>query len=135
MSEQNFYKSTIRLDQETYSKLNAIAESRKEPLANVIRETINKGLAMDWSDENAHLIAMVVKKQVDNAMKGHVDRLAKLSSKSGHMSATAAFLNVQALLDLVPPENKKDVHEMYESARKKAIEYMRTKTTDWENDF
>jgi len=41
--------------------------------------------------------------------------LARLSSKSGHISATAAFLNVQALIDLVPKENRKDVKPMYEN--------------------
>lgn len=67
-------------------------------------------------------------------IRPHIERLAKLASKSRHMSATAAFLNVQALMDLVPIERKKDVREMYESARKKAVEYMRTKTYEWEND-
>lgn len=135
MSEQNFYKTTLRLDQETYNKLNAIAEVRKESLAEVLRDTVKKGLAIEWADENQSLIADVVRKQVDKAMIMHVDRLAKLSSKSGHMSATAAFLNVQALIDLVPKEQRKNVREMYDNARKKAVEYMRTKTTDWEYDF
>lgn len=64
-------------------------------------------------------------------MKPHIERLAKLSSKSGHMSATAAFHQIQALMDLVPDEKRKNVFEMYESARKKAAKYMRTRTDDW----
>jgi hypothetical protein len=43
----------------------------------------------------------------------HVERLAALSSKSGHMSATAAFLNVQAFMDLVPSEKRKNLKELY----------------------
>jgi predicted DNA-binding protein len=132
MAEQNFYKTTIRLTKDTYNKLNNLAEKRDEPLANVIRETIERGLANEWVDENKDLIANIVREQIQIALKPSVERLAKIGSKSGHMSATAAFLNVQALMDLVPPEQRKDVRTMYESARKKAITYMKTKTDDWE---
>lgn len=40
------------------------------------------------------------------------------------MAARATFLNVQALMDLVPVENRKDVMAMYDSASKKATAYM-----------
>ena len=135
MGDSNFYKSTIRLDKNTYDKLEQIANQRGEKLANIIRETINKGLASEWMDENKELIANTVRQQIDIAIKPHIERLAKLSSKSGHMSATAAFLNVQALMDLVPDTKRKATREMYDSARKKAAAYMKTPTEDWNNDI
>jgi hypothetical protein len=33
-------------------------------------------------------------------------------------------------MDLVPNEKKKDVKELYDKARKKSVEYMRTRTED-----
>lgn len=132
--EPNFYKSTIRLDKETYEQLDEMAKNRNEPLANIIRETINKGLASDWVDENTNLIARLIRQQMEIVIKPHIERLAALSSKGGHMSATAAFLNVQALMDLVPDERRKDVVAMYNDARKKSAEYMRTRTSDFERD-
>ncbi len=131
MSKSNFYKTTLRLDKETYDKLNKIAQSRNESLASVIRETIEKGLALDWVDENTNLIAQIVRQQMEIVIKPHIERLAALSSKTGHMASTATFLNVQAFMDLVPLERKKDVRILYEKARKKAVEYMRTRTEDW----
>lgn len=133
--DKDFYRTSITLDKDTYTKLNEIATNRDESLANVIRENIKKGLASEWVDENKDLIVMIMRQQMEAIIKPHIERLAKLSSKSGHMSATAAFLNVQALLDLVPKENRKNVKSMYDSARKKAVEYMRIKTDDWEQDF
>lgn len=130
--ERDFYKTTIRLDRETYKTLNNIAVNKNEPLANIIRETIKEGLINKITEENADLIAVTVRQQLEIVLKPHIERLAALSSKSGHMSATAAFLNVQALMDLVPTEKRKDVLAMYESARKKAVAYMRTNTKDWE---
>lgn len=61
-----------------------------------------------------------------------MERLAALSSKGGHMAARATFLNVQALMDLVPPENRKDVRAMYESASKKAVAYMHMPVEEYE---
>jgi hypothetical protein len=134
MGGSNFYKSTLRLDKKTFDELNRIAQSRDESLADVIRKIIRKGLAMEFIDESEDIICTIVRKQIDIAIKPHIERLAKLASKSGHMSATAAFLNVQALIDLVPKENRKNVKTMYDNARKKAVEYMRTRTEEWENN-
>ena len=61
-----------------------------------------------------------------------MERLAALSSKGGHMAARATFLNVQALMDLVPPENRKDVRAMYENASKKAVAYMHMPVEEYE---
>lgn len=135
MGENNFYKSTLRLDKKTFDELNRIAQSRDESLADVIRTIIRKGLAMEFIDESEDVICTIVRKQIDIAIKPHIERLAKLASKSGHMSATAAFLNVQTLMDLVPKENRKSVKAMYDSARKKAVEYMRTRTQDFEDNI
>lgn len=135
MSNTNFYKTTIRLDKITYDKLNEISENRQEPLANIIREYIKKGLAKEYIEDSKDIIASVVREQVELVIKPHVERLAKISSKSGHMSGTAAFLNVQALMELVPKEQKRSVREMYNKARKMAVEYMRSKTEDWDNNI
>lgn len=125
-------KLSIKIHSDVYEQLNQIATKKGESISQVIRELISAGLSERVLDENTDLIADLVRKQVDASMKIHVERLAALTSKSGHMSATAAFLNVQALIDLVPQEKRKDVKILYENARKKAVEYMRTKTTDWE---
>lgn len=135
MGKSNFYRTTIRLDQETYIKLNNIAQSKNESLSNVIRETINNGLARDWVNENTDLITDIVKQQVNATMKPHVERLATLTSKTGHMAATATFLNVQAFQDLVPTERKKDVKDLYEKARKKAVTYMKIPVRHWEDEY
>lgn len=125
--DSDFYKSTLRLDRETYQQLKNISEKTGDSMAEVLRNVIKKGLAYEWMDDHQDPLASLIRQQLDIVMKPHVERLAALSSKGSHMAATAAFLNVQALMDLVPPERKKDVREMYESARKKAVEYMRTK--------
>lgn len=130
---KDFYRTSLSIDMKTYKELSEIAKNRGESLANIIRENIKKGLASEWVDENKDLLSMLIRQQMEVVIKPHIERLAKLSSKTGHMSSTAAFLNVQALMDLVPKERRKNVMEMYENARKKAVKYMKTNTEDWKD--
>ena len=135
MGAERFYKTTIRIEKKTIEKLIEISKNRDEPLSFIIRKYINIGLATEFVDESTDIIASIVREQLDIVLKPYVERLAKIGSKSGHMSATAAFLNVQALMDLVPTERRKNVKEMYESARKKAVAYMANRTDDFKNEI
>jgi len=133
--KMEYHRFTLAIDEATFNAIQTRVKATGHKKADVTRELLKRGLASDWVDESTDLIARVVRQQVEIVMKTHVERLAALSSKSGHMSATAAFLNVQALMDLVPKEQRKDVRVMYESARKKAAGYMKTKAEDWKNDI
>lgn len=127
MANKEYKRFTISVDEKTYKELVQISKNTKDSLAETTRKYIKKGLAKDYIDDSKDLIASLVREELKAALKPSVERLAALSSKAGHMAATAAFLNVQALMDLVPKENRKDVREMYESARKKAVEYMKNR--------
>jgi len=128
-------KTTVKLHQETYDIIEQIASKNGTSVSDVIRDLIDKGLNERVLENNTDLISKVVRQQLDIVIKPHTERLAALSSKSGHMSATAAFLNVQALIDLVTAERRKDVKVMYDNARKKAAEYMRTRAEDWDTNI
>lgn len=130
-----FKRFSVCIDDKTHEALTNIAKNTNRSLADVSREMITRGLTLDYVDESKDLICKVVREQLEITLKPHIERLASLESKTGHMAATAAFLNVQALMDLVPKENRRDVREMYESARKKAAAYMKTKAKDWDNDI
>lgn len=117
-------KTSVKLYQRQYDAIERMAKNEGTSISDVMRELIDRALTEKVTEENTDLIAHVVKKQLEVVLKPHVERLAALSSKGGHMAARATFLNVQALMDLVPPENRKDVRAMYESASKKAVAYM-----------
>ncbi len=122
MSNKRF---SISIDTNVAEEIDAISKKTGDSIAEVTRQLIKKGLAAGWVDENADMITHIVRQQLEAVMKPHVERLAKLSVKSGIMSATSTFLNVQAFQDLVPKEMRKLPIDMYEKARKKAAEYMK----------
>lgn len=126
-----FHRFSLCVDDQTYNAIQTRVKASGDSMADVTRQLLKKALASDWVDENADLIANVVREQLDIVLKPHVERLAAISSKSGHMSAAAAFLNAQALQDLVPKDQRRDVKEMFDKARKKSAEFMRLRTEDW----
>ncbi len=126
-----FKRYSLCLDDQTYNSIKQISESTGNSIADVTRELIKKSLAREYVEDSKDIVATIVREELQAVLKPHIERLAKISSKSGHMSAAAAFLNVQALMDLVPKERQRDVRPMYEKARKMAVEYMRTKSDDW----
>ena len=116
---------SVSVDEKTSNEIQNIVNKTGKSKAEVTRELINKGLAANWLDENVDFISQIIRRQLEVVIKPHIERLAKLSSKCGHIAATAAFLNVQAFQDLVMDEKRKVPIEMYEKARKKAVEYMK----------
>ncbi|HHV30697.1 MAG TPA: hypothetical protein GXX73_14165 [Clostridium sp.] len=122
---------TITFDDDTYNTIVNIAKQEKVSVAEVTRQAVEKGLSVEWYNKNIDLIAKITREQMNLVIRPHIERLAKISSKGGHMAAAATFLNVQALQDLVP-EQKRDVREMYEKARKKAVEYMKVPVENYD---
>ena len=125
-------KTSVKLYKRQYDAIERMAKNEGTSISDVMRELIDRALTEKVTEENTDLIAHIVKKQLEVVLKPHVERLAALSSKGGHMAARATFLNVQALMDLVPPENRKDVRAMYESASKKAVAYMHMPVEEYE---
>ncbi len=131
-NNKNNIRLSVIIDESTNEKIENIMSTKGISKAEAIRELIQKGLALEWQDENADVVAMLVKKQVDMAMKTHVERLASLISKSGHMSARSAFLNAQVLIDIVDKDKRRDVLELWENASKKAVDFMRKPLKGWD---
>ena len=129
-----FKEVHLRVSDDVHEKIKKIADSEGESISEITRRLIDDGLTLKVGNENKDILATIVREELQAVLKPHVERLAKINSKSGHMSATAAFLNVQALMSLVPKENQRPVRAMYEKARKMAVGYMKSKTEDFETD-
>jgi len=122
---------SIILDEKTALQVENLANKTGSSLAEITRELIKKGLSSEWVEENTDTVAHIVRQQMEVVLKPHIERLAALSSKTGHAAATAMFLTVQAFMDLVPPDKKRIPKDMYEKGRKKAVEFMRTPIAEW----
>lgn len=120
----------LKITDDMHKTLNAIAQSEDKSMSEVIRNLVQRGLERDYIDNSADLIADIVHRELEVVLKTHTNRLAALTSKVGHASVASMFLNLQAFLDLVPPDKRRDVKEIHEKAMKKAVVYMKTPLAD-----
>jgi hypothetical protein len=125
---------TIKFPEKLHSKIENYAKHEGINFSEAVRSLCERGLTEKIYEENLDLISHIVREQLDVVIKPHIERLAALSSKTGHMAATAAFLNIQAMQDLIPDDKKRDLIVIWEKARKKAVTYMKAKADDWEED-
>lgn len=135
MKEREQLKGTsIKIPMSKYQTIKNIADREGSSVSEVILKLVDEALTERVVEQNTDIMAKIVRTQLEIVLKPHIERLAALSSKTGHMAAASTFLNTQALMDIVPPERKKDVKVMYENARKKAVTYMKTKTDEFDQD-
>lgn len=133
--ENELRKTSVKLYSRQYETIEAIANKNGESVSEVVRKLIDQALSERVVEQNTDLMTKIIRQQLEATLKPHVERICAISSKGGHMAAASAFLNTQALMDLVPVERKKDARQMYENARKKAVAYMKTKTDEFDMDM
>ena len=117
----------VRLHEDTYEKIENMANSRGESVSSVVRELIERGLTFELGDNQINDIAVIIREQLEAVLQPQIERLAKLSAKGGVMSAAAAYLSAQALMDFVPDEKRRDAKEAFEKAKAKGASYIKEK--------
>ncbi len=117
----------VSFDINTYNAIKAIAHKENRDMSDVVREWTLKGLNGDVTEKNLEVIVPIIRVQMKNVMEPMMERMIALSAKTCIQSGTAAYLSADAILKFVPKEQREEVRDSYEKARKKAVEYMRSK--------
>lgn len=117
----------VSFDMETYDAIRVIAHKENRNMSDVVREWTIKGLNGDVTEKNMEVIAPIIRGQVREVMEPMMERMLSLSAKTCIQSGTAAYLSADAILKFVPKEQREEVRDSYEKARKHAVEYMRSK--------
>ena len=111
----------LRLDDELEKKLKALAASRGEPMAVVIRNLLNETLSAESAVTSLNVIVSAVRNVIRRELKPLEERLAKINAKTSISSATAMYMLVQVLNDL----GVQNAVEIYEKARVKAVAFLK----------
>lgn len=117
----------VSFDINTYNAIKAIAHKENRDMNDVVREWTLKGLNGDVTEKNLEVIVPIIREQMKNVMEPMMERMIALSAKTCIQSGTATYLSADAILKFVPKEQREEVRDSYEKARKKAVEYMRSK--------
>lgn len=110
---------------EQYEQIQVLAAKKHTSMNNIVRDYVEVGLNGSLTESNMEFIVPIIREQLEDIMKIHVNRLAALSAKTCVQAGTAAYLNAETLSRFLPENQQMDFEEAYDGARKKALRYLK----------
>lgn len=120
----------VAFEPEAFEQIRLLAAKQHISMSEVVRNWAMKGLSGDLNADNIGLITDIIRTQIQDVMRPSIDRLASLTAKTCIQSGTAAYLSAESILKFVPVSRQQEVEEAYELARKKAIAYLKGRTSE-----
>lgn len=113
----------LRMETDVEAKLHAImaltSESKPDALRRLLRNAVENELA---EQSLGHMLPMI-RRAVHESIRPTEERVAAISAKGAITSGTAMYM----LLEVLGQLGRKDVRDLYQEARKKAIGQLRSK--------
>lgn len=100
----------------------ALCKSRDESEAELGRRLVKKAIEQGGVETALDEIVSIIRIAMKDVMKPNIERLASIESKTSISSATAMYMLTQVLHN-----QGEDAMQLYEDARKKAINFVKTK--------
>jgi predicted DNA-binding protein len=130
----NMVGTYLRLEKETRDKINIIAKTRGETVAEVIRRILEKGLNEEIAEQSLDTIISAVRKTVRAELKTTENRLAKLSARSAIAAGTTMYMQRDTLQAFFKAPDKETAAQMaqdrLDNARKMAVHFLRNDEGD-----
>ncbi len=117
---------SIRVEEDMYDQIVALAAIRKVAPSMLIRELLGKGLDTHILVNQQELIKGLVRIGVDQAIKPIENRLASMMAKSAMASFSSLYMNMMVLLRGVNLDEE-TVMEYYNEGRKQAYQKLKSK--------
>lgn len=111
-----------------YETIKLIATKNNVSMSEVVRDYTIQGLNGKLTQDNLDVLVPIIREQLSSILDPAINRLASLSAKTCVQAGAAAYLSAEAIAKLVPVELSEEVENSYEAARKKAVQYMRSRT-------
>ena len=95
----------------------------------IVRDFVTQGLNGQVTEDNIDFLAPIIRNQIKSVLEPMMERMIALEAKSCIQSGTAAYLSADAIYKFVPAEQREEVAESYEQAKKKAVLFMKGKVS------
>lgn len=121
----------LRLDTETEIMIEALSKKRGESNQEVMRRLLYRAAKEELLEEfAADTVLEYIRRAVQETNKPFEERMAKLSAKASIAAATTMYTNLEVLGQL----GIRDVREIHQLARKKAVAFVRSSAEISERD-
>lgn len=117
----------VTFDLESYNQISMLADLRRISMSELLREWSLEALNGQIGANNIDLVTKIISQELKNIIQPQIERLASLGAKTCVQASTSAYLNAEALANLVPLELQTDIKDIYEVARKKGVAYTKNK--------
>lgn len=123
-------RKTLHLPTETIAALNKLAAKNGTDLSKEIRHAIDAYLDIEVTAENINMINNVVHQELEAQIKALGNRLAAMLNRLTIISAAGYYANIAIISDLIDTDRYSSFEKIESIARKKALAYANTKSTD-----
>ncbi len=123
--KENSVFTGVKLDKKTRETLEKWAIKEGVTISELIREFIVKGMSIGSYKEEIDFIRQQIREEISMQLKPAIDRLVKITVKSGIVSAAGYFLCASALSEFVHPARQKEYEEVLAESKKLGVYYFR----------
>ena len=130
-------KISLWIEQDTYKSIQQLAARQNTTCSHIIRQLLDKALGIEAVKQDIDYIRTSIRNELESILEPAINRIIKISVKSGIASSAAYFLCAETLAAYVPPQKRMDFEAALTEAKKLAVGYMRAKDTrniDYLND-
>ncbi len=122
-------KRSIRFKAKSIEDMKKLAAVRGITVSDIVREFVEKGLAVDGYKSDIDFITEIIHKELKEVLEPQINRIVKMLMKIGKVSAGTMYSNL-SLIQLISDEDQEAFYEMINRSLRLGVEYMKKKDVE-----
>lgn len=122
-------KRSIRFKAKSIEDMKKLAAVRGISVSDIVREFVEKGLAVDGYKNDIDFITEIIHKELKEVLEPQINRIVKMLMKIGKVSAGTMYSNL-SLIQMISDEDQEVFYEMINRSLRLGVEYMKKKDVE-----
>lgn len=122
-------KRSIRFKAKSIEDMKKLAAVRGISVSDIVREFVEKGLAVDGYKSDIDFITQIIHKELKEVLEPQINRIVKMLMKIGKVSAGTMYSNL-SLIQLISDEDQEAFYEMINRSLRLGVDYMKKKDVE-----
>ena len=123
------HKRSVRFKAKTIKDMEKLAAVRSISVSDIVREFVEKGLAVDGYKSDIDFITEIIHKELKEVLEPQINRIVKMLMKIGKVSAGTMYSNL-SLIQMISDEDQEVFYEMINRSLRLGVEYMKKKDVE-----
>ena len=123
-------KRSVVFSTETLEQIEKLAIKKNVFASDIIREFVDKGLAVNGYEENLDTITAIIHQEIEMSIKALANRLAGMINRITIISAAGYYANIATVSDLIDKDRYSSFEKIEKFARKRALAYANMKSSE-----